>query len=752
MTTTALNSLAHASSAYLRSAMHQPIQWHEWGAEAFAAAARENKPMLLDIGAVWCHWCHVMDRESYDDPEIAAIVNEHFIAVKVDRDERPDIDSRYQAAVQAVSGQGGWPLTAFLTPDGKPFYGGTYFPPSDGYGRPSFRRVLLSIANAYKEKHGDVVEQAKMVESAIAQSESFSGKDGRVSAGIISAIQTSAFRMFDPQHGGFGQAPKFPHPSALDLLIERYARSAEGDKSKSPSYRKERDRMGHPDSSSPDDSLRNLIVTTLEKMANGGVYDQLAGGFHRYSVDERWVVPHFEKMCYDNSELLKNYVHGYQATGDEFFADVARDIIRWMDEWLSDRERGGFYASQDADISMDDDGDYFTWTLEETRAVLTEEEAQVAALRYDINEVGEMHHNPGKNVLYVRASLEEIGKRMNLSMERIEEVLASAKKKMYAGRLQRPTPYVDKTVYVGWNSLCVSAYLEAAKVLHLTEARKFALRSLDRVLAESWKAERADAGEARAARSGLLLHVVSYSDPKASHREVPGLLDDYAFTALACLDAYEATADLSYFKFARTITDSMIARFYDATSGGFFDSEPAGDGQSLGVLATRRKPLQDSPTPAGNPMAAIALLRLHHYTGETSYRDKAEETLETFAGIAEQFGIFAATYGIAVVHLLESPVQVVVIAEDGDEHKANELYSAAVTAFAGNKTVLRFAANQAVEKNLPPVLGATIPHLLTLGLGRSFAVLCSGSVCQPPVFDPTGLESELTAATKREAA
>ena len=430
--------------------------------------------MLLDIGAVWCHWCHVMDRESYDDPEIAAIVNEHFIAVKVDRDERPDIDSRYQAAVQAVSGQGGWPLTAFLTPDGKPFYGGTYFPPSDGYGRPSFRRVLLSIANAYKEKHGDVVEQAKMVESAIAQSESFSGKDGRVSPAVIAAIQTSAFRMFDPQHGGFGQAPKFPHPSALDLLIERYARSTAT--SKSPPYRKERDRMGHPDQSTPDDSLTSQQWSTWP----GGVYDQLAGGFHRYSVDERWVVPHFEKMCYDNSELLKNYVHGYQATGDEFFADVARDIIRWMDEWLSDRERGGFYASQDADISMDDDGDYFTWTLEETRAVLTEEEAQVAALRYDINEVGEMHHNPAKNVLYVRASLEEIGKRMNLSMERVEEVLASAKKKMYAARLQRPTPYVDKTVYVGWNKFVCVGLSGGGEGLHLAGARKFALRSLDR--------------------------------------------------------------------------------------------------------------------------------------------------------------------------------------------------------------------------------------------------------------------------------
>src|SRR5580692_7055624 len=377
---TTLNSLARASSAYLRSAMHQPIQWHEWGPEAFAAAERDNKPMLLDIGAVWCHWCHVMDRESYDDPEIAAIVNEHFIAMKVDRDERPDIDSRYQAAVQAVSGQGGWPLTAFLTPDGKPFYGGTYFPPNDGYGRPSFRRVLLSIANAYKEKHGDVVEQASMVESSIAQSESFAGRSGRISASVIAAIQESALKMFDAQNGGFGSAPKFPHPSALDLLIERYARGGSLREANEGSSLKSDGQAPAVSAKQDDLLLRSLIVVTLEHMANGGVYDQLAGGFHRYSVDEHWIVPHFEKMSYDNSELLKNYVHAYQVTGSEFFAAVARDIIRWMDEWLSDRERGGFYASQDADYSMDDDGDYFTWTRAEMQAVLTEEESAVAGL------------------------------------------------------------------------------------------------------------------------------------------------------------------------------------------------------------------------------------------------------------------------------------------------------------------------------------------------------------------------------------
>jgi len=359
----ATNALAQAASAYLRSAMHQPIRWHEWGEEAFATAQRENKPILLDIGAVWCHWCHVMDHESYDDPEVARIVNENFIAVKVDRDERPDIDSRYQAAVSAISGQGGWPLTAFLTPDGKPFYGGTYFPPDERMGRPSFKRVLVSIAGAFREKHADVSEQADMVMNALSQAESFTGRSAAFSPQIVDSIVRSATRLFDVEHGGFGTAPKFPHAAILDLMIDRYARSGES-------------------------HLKTVIETTLTHMARGGVYDQLAGGFHRYSVDERWVVPHFEKMSYDNSELLKNYVHAWQTLGEPFLAEVARDIIRWMDEVLSDRQRGGFYASQDADINMEDDGDYFTWTLEEARAVLSEDELAAAGYHYDIGEIG----------------------------------------------------------------------------------------------------------------------------------------------------------------------------------------------------------------------------------------------------------------------------------------------------------------------------------------------------------------------------
>jgi len=688
--------------------MHQPIQWHEWGEEAFAAAQRENKPMLLDIGAVWCHWCHVMDRESYDNPEIAQIVNQRYIPVKVDRDEHPDIDSRYQIAVSSISGQGGWPLTAFLTPDGKPFYGGTYFPPDDHYGRPSFKRVLLAISDAFRDKHGDVVDQAKMVEGAIAHAESFAGKNATFTPAIIDAIVKSALEMFDPVNGGFGSAPKFPHPSAIDLLIDQYVRSG-------------------------DEHLRDVFVTTLEKMARGGVYDQLAGGFHRYSVDERWVVPHFEKMCYDNSELLKNYVHAYQVTGSEFFASVARDIVRWMDEWLSDRERGGFYASQDADLSMEDDGDYFTWTLQEAQAVLSEEEARVASLHYDINETGEMHHNPAKNVLYVRASREEIARRLSLPPQQVESLLNSAKKKMYAARLQRPTPYVDKTVYTGWNALSVSAYLAAGQVLGIDAAQHFALRSIDRILAEGWSMERG------------LLHVLAYSDADADLRRIPGVLDDYAFTVVACLDAYEATSDLSYFSFARKIADAMLSRFFDPVSGGFFDRE-IGEKKSLGVLGTPRKPFQDSPTPAGNSVAAIALMRLYSYTNATTYRDKAEQTMEILAGVAGQYGLFVATYAMAGVHLSQPHTQVVVI---GEGELADRLFQAALGPFSASKAVLRLAFNKAVPQNLPPALAETIPQLPVVQAEKPAAAICSGFACQPPITSPEQLAAALRQAIGR---
>lgn len=705
--TTPLNALSRASSSYLRSAMHQPIHWHEWGDEAFELARRENRAILLDIGAVWCHWCHVMDRESYEDPEIAQIVNERFVAIKVDRDERPDVDSRYQIAVQAISGQGGWPLTAFLTSDGKPFYGGTYFPRQDHYGRPSFRRVLLAISDAYLEKHEDVAEQAKLVESAITNSESFAAKPGEFSANVVAEIVDAALKMFDEQHGGFGSAPKFPHPSMIDLLIGRYVAQKSDSQAETASAR-----------------LQSVFAGTLEKMAKGGVYDQLAGGFHRYSVDERWIVPHFEKMSYDNSELLKNYVHAFQATGNQFFAHVARDIIRWMDDVLSDRELGGFYASQDADISLDDDGDYFTWTVDETKVVLTTEEAQAACLHYDINEIGEMHHNPAKNVLYQRAPVSEIAARLGLSTGQVEGLLRSSKRKMHAARLNRPTPYIDKTIYVSWNALCVSAYLESARALQFEDARRFALRSLDRILSEAWDSEQG------------LKHVVAYSQGNAAHAGNVGFLDDYTYLSIACLDAYETTSDITYFRKAHDLIDHMNERFYDATGGGFLDSPSKGD--NLGVLNTPRKPFQDSPTPAGNSAAIIALLRMFDYTDDVQYREKAERTLQLFAGVAGQYGIFAATYGIAAVHFTTERNQIVIVGED---EKALQLYKEAVSCF--HNSVLKLSFNQAVLANLPPAIGQSIPQLPAVQQRKTCAVVCSGRSCKPPVYEVEDLRKLL---------
>ena len=719
----ATNSLANASSAYLRSGMHQPIHWHEWGEEAFATAQGENKPILLDIGAVWCHWCHVMDRESYESPEVAEIINREFIAVKVDRDERPDVDSRYQLAVSAISGTGGWPLTVFLTPDGRPFYGGTYFPPVDQWGRPSFKKILQAIANAYRERRDEVLTSADEAMNVLANAENFAGRQTKFSPRLVGVMVQSALPIFDERNGGFGSAPKFPHPAALDLLMDWYVRTRE-------------------------ERVATVVTTTLTNMARGGVYDQLAGGFHRYSVDEHWTVPHFEKMSYDNSELLKNYAHGYQVFGFEFYAHVARDIIRWMDEWLSDREHGGFYASQDADINLDDDGDYFTWTRDEARAVLSDKEFEAAALHYDIEAAGEMQHNPAKNVLWVRALPEEVASRMGVDASQALDLLASAKTKLYAERLKRPTPFVDKTIYVNWNAMCVSAYLQAAQVLGLDDARKFALRSLDRILSQAWDEQRG------------LSHVIAYADPSpqqvqrrdslgapdphAEKRFIRGMLDDYAFTASACLDAYEITGAISYFNFAVDIGEQMISRFSDAAGGGFFDTEASLEEKlQLGALSTRRKPFQDSPTPAGNSSAAIALLRLHAYTNDPKYRELAARTLEVFAGAAEQFGIYAGTYGMAATWLSRPHTQVVVIGED--EHAA-ALLRASISPFAVNKSVVHLTDSEAVAQNLPPVLAETVPNLPALKEKKSLAIVCTNFTCQPPVIDPERVSQMVRAA------
>jgi uncharacterized protein YyaL (SSP411 family) len=693
------NMLARAASSYLRSARHQPVQWHPWGEAAFALAQEEDKPILLDIGAVWCHWCHVMDRESYENPEIAALINEHFIAVKVDRDERPDVDARYQAAVSAISGQGGWPLTAILTPDGRPYFGGTYFPPSDRMGRPGFGRVLVTMAQAWHERRDEVLESAGSVMAAIEQNESFSGRDGELTLSLTGKIVDSALKQFDPRHGGFGSQPKFPHPSALDLLLHAAMNRDNGE-------------------------AAVAFTVTLEKMAQGGVYDQLAGGFHRYSVDERWVVPHFEKMLYDNTELLRNYVHGFQSFVRPDFFLTAKQIVDWLDATMSDRDRGGFYASQDADINLDDDGDYFTWTLDEARAVLDPLELEFATGYWDIGELGDMHHNPAKNVLHVRYVLEE--KAAGADLEQLRALRDSARKKLLAVRAQRPAPFIDRTLYTGWNAMAVTAYLETARVLRLDGVQEFALRTLHRLLDEAW-----DGGE-------TLYHVIAYGEEAAAPAErVPGTLDDYAFTVLAAIDAWLSTGHKNFYRVAAKLADAMIARFYDHTAAAFHDSASLKPGETpLGVLSARRKPLQDSPTPAGNPTAVSALLRLEALSGRQEYRDIAEDTLASFAGVVEHFGLYAGSYGLALERLLLDPVQVIVV---GTGPESMRLEATAVARFAVNKTVMRIPPALLVADRLPEALADILPHVPPPAGAAAWALVCTGRSCRPPITDPEEL-------------
>jgi uncharacterized protein len=691
------NGLAGARSSYLRSAAHQPVQWREWDDQAFETARQQDKPILLDIGAVWCHWCHVMDRESYENEEIAGIINENYIPVKVDRDERPDIDARYQMAVSALTGQGGWPLTAFLTPDGKPFYGGTYFPPDDYYGRPGMRRVLESISHSYRTHKADVFASADRISEALGGVEKFQADGEKAGTMIVRSIVEGIERMFDPQHGGFGDKPKFPHSGAIDLLLDAYLDTREN-------------------------HLLLVVSKTLEAMGGGGVYDQIGGGFHRYSVDERWIVPHFEKMSYDNAGLLVNYLRGYQATKNEFFREIALGILSFIEEVLSDPQ-GGFYASQDADYSLHDDGDYFTWTLDELKSVLSGQEAEVAAQCYHVEPAGEMHHNPAKNVLFIEQPFEAIGSRLNLSPEEVSRLLASAKRKMLEARAKRPTPFVDKTLYSGWNAMMVSALLEAYRVLGLDGARDRALQTLDLLLAKAYDPAKG------------MYHSLVNGQPR-----IEGLLEDQVFTAAALIDAFELTGRQGYFDRALELAEITVRRFWDGQDGGFFDTATDLEGRQ-GSLTLRRKPYQDSPTPAGNPMAALVLDRLSVLAERPDFRQKAETTLDLFAPKAADYGLFAATYALATVNHFRPSVEIVVVGASDDE-RTRRLLKSAYAAERPGKHVLAFEPESVKSGNLPAGLAATLPHLPANG--KPLALVCVGTACRPPVETP----EELTAALR----
>ena len=686
------NDLAGSISPYLRAAADQPVHWQEWSDEVFALASTLDRPIYLDIGAIWCHWCHVMDRESYENPEIAAIINDLFIPIKVDRDLRPDIDQRYQRAVAEVAGGGGgWPLTAFLTPDGEVFYGGTYFPPE------TLEKVLTQVAQGYRKDRDRVTTTTQALRRHL--SSVLAGKPSMVSVEIIDAVTKSAREQFDGAWGGFSQAPKFPNSNVVTLLINRYVQTE-------------------------DKKLLEMITTTLDKMAAGGMRDQLSGAFHRYVTDRQWRVPHFEVMLYTNAEILSNYLDAYALTGNDHYREAAEGIIGFMQSALASAG-GGFFASQDADVSLDDDGSHYTWSIEQLEAAVSADEAEILKRYYDIGPRGEMSSVPKtkdstQNVLWVAATPEQIARDLRKPIAEATQLVESGRRKMIEARRRRPTPHIDRTIFTDWNGLMVSSYLKAYEILGHEGARDFALETLD----------------------FLLQHCVDstagvYHSCSEDERHMPGLLDDQVMIVRALLDAYEVTGEPDYVTRARQIIRWTVEHLWDGMGGGFFDTRP--DRNAVGLLDVLQKEVEDTPFAAsGNAVAAQVLNRLHYLTQDEGYRDYARRTIETFAARAREDGTMVAALGIATEEYLEYPTTVIVIGSGGDPG-AESLHQAALGAFRPGKIVMRVEPNRVNREQLP---AAVIPVLDNIGPERwPLAFVCSGTVCAQPTGDTTGLAS-----------
>jgi uncharacterized protein len=583
-----MNRLANEKSVYLRHAATQPIDWYPWGDEAFERAAAEDKAIFLSSGAVWCHWCHVMAKESFEDPEVARILNENFISVKLDRDERPDIDRRYQQIAAATGTGGGWPLSAFLTPARNLFFVGTYFPPQDSYGRPGFKRLLQTIASVYDTKRSEIEGHSREL---MAATKSGSVATGPTDEQVLGEGAGLVLSQFDTENGGFGSSPKFPMAGAVEFLMQRYAMTGNG-------------------------VIGSAVRKTLDAMMNGGFHDQLGGGFHRYSVDESWGVPHFEKMADDNAWLLKNYIDAYALFGDARYERVARGIIGFAREVLADAS-GGFYASQDADVTPDDEGGYFTWTEEELKRIVDPAEERILALALS-GPKGSMPHAPSKKVLLVAMTPEEAARRLDMEPGQVERVIEEGKAKLLAFRRTRTAPFVDTTLYTSVNGSFITAFLHAFRVLKDRDVRDFALASLSRILKE-----RLIGGE--------LFH----SDG------VRGFLDDHVGMVGALTEAYEATGDDSWLTRAAAMMDRTIDKFWDKKDGGFFDTQKE-------VLGTRLKTVEDMPHPSANSAAIMLLVKLSTLTRQERYRTLADAALKGSVLSARRGGVHAGSFFAAL--------------------------------------------------------------------------------------------------------
>ncbi len=675
------NRLSREKSPYLLQHQFNPVDWQAWGAEAFAQARRENKPIFLSIGYSTCHWCHVMERESFENEEIAAFLNQHFVSVKMDREERPDVDRIYMTFVQATTSQGGWPLNVFLTPELKPFFGGTYFPPGAAPGRPGFIQLLQQIQKLWSERRWDLEGSAGDIYSKLQQlSRSPSAEPTILTADVLQRAAEFIKNAYDPRHGGFGNAPKFPQPSQ-PLFLLRFGKRF-----------------------NDEDAVR-MVLHTCERMAAGGIHDQLGGGFSRYAVDAEWLVPHFEKMLYDNAQLVQLYLDAFLVSGEQKFADVARDILRYVRRDMTHPE-GGFYSAEDAD-SEGHEGKFYCWTRQELRSVLSPEEFAIAARYFGITEPGNfLDHShpqplPNQNVLsVVDPALDKSG----------EALLESAKRKMFEARRKRVRPHLDDKILASWNGLMLGAVARAYAVLGDEQCREAAARNLKFVKSKLWDE-----------KTKTLYH--RWRD---GERDNVQLLDGYAFLLSGVLDLYEATLEPPTLQFALAICDSMLAHFFDAANGGFWQSDPG-----AGDLILRLKDEYDGAEPSGNSVATLALLKLGKITGNAKCTEAAEKTLRFFAEPLQRAPQALACMLQAVDFWLEEPRRAVVAGDPGSP-QARALVHAIHSVYQPNKVILGNAGPvEEFARTLPEKNGPVV-------------YFCSGTTCQPPTNQTEEIRDKVT--------
>jgi uncharacterized protein YyaL (SSP411 family) len=675
------NRLAREKSPYLLQHAHNPVDWFAWNDEAFAKARAENKPILLSIGYSTCHWCHVMERESFEDEKIGKFLNEHFVSIKVDREERPDVDKIYMTFVQSTTGAGGWPLNVFLTPERKPFFGGTYFPPDARYGRPSFLQLLEQIASLWREQKNEITASADEIharlESAMANS---AGTNPPLDAGVLKNAVDVFKAGYDSIHGGFGGAPKFPQP-AIPSLVLRCAK-----------------RFG-------DSEATKMVLLTCDKMAAGGIHDQLGGGFARYAVDAEWLVPHFEKMLYDNAQLAQLYLDAFLISGDARHAEVVRDILDYV---LRDMTHpgGGFFSAEDAD-SEGHEGKFYCWTKDELSKLLTVDEFNVAAKYFGVTAEGNFtdHSHPqplaGQNVLSVVNP--------NVPAEDLP-LLKSAKSKMLAARAKRIRPHLDDKILASWNGLMLGAFARASAILGGEKYRAAAEKNLKFIREKLWDE-----------KSKTLFH--RWRD---GERDSVQLLEAYAFLLSGVIDLYEATLEPKHLDFAIELADAKLSKFYDTENGGFWQSA-AGSTD----LILRVKDDYDGAEPSGNSVAALSLLKLGAITGQTRFTDAAEKTLRLFAPRLQTFPQAMPFMLHALDFSLEEPRRVVIAGEPGSD-KFRELLRAAHSVYQPDKIISgNDGAVEEFARTLPAKNGAV-------------AYLCTGGACQPPTGDAARLKELLS--------